>query len=83
MSGGLYVTQNNPELKLVYDVGQEIVTYRAERDCAKTILDLLSDDANAAQIRDAGRKRALRDHTYDIRWTTLFETAGLLRHAPL
>jgi hypothetical protein len=27
MSGGLYLTQDNPELGLVYDVGREIVTY--------------------------------------------------------
>lgn len=32
MSGGLYLTQNNPELELVYNVGKEIVTYEDKKD---------------------------------------------------
>ncbi len=37
MSGGLYLTQDNPELALVFDVGREVVTYRDEADCAAKI----------------------------------------------
>ena len=81
MSGGLYLTQDNPELSLVYDVGEEIVTYTSVDDCASRIRSLLADRDRSAAIRSAGRRRALRDHTYHARWTRVFEMAGLLAAA--
>jgi hypothetical protein len=77
MSGGLYVTQNNPELAMVYDVGREIVTYAEEEDCARKIRELLAQPERAAAIRKAGRERCLREHTYEAHWAKAFETAGL------
>lgn len=78
MSGGLYLTQNNPELSLVFDVGNEILTYRNEEDCANVIKKLLADPDRAQAIRKAGRKRCLNDHSYHARWTQIFQIAGLL-----
>jgi len=78
MSGGLYLTQDNPELRLVYEVGQELLTYKDEADCARIILEVLADPRRADAIRKAGRARCLRDHTYEARWTTPFKVAGLL-----
>lgn len=81
MSGGLYLTQDNPELALVYRVGEEIVTYRDARECATQIRGLLADPERANAIRQAGRTRALRDHSYLARWSSVFEMAGVLRAA--
>jgi len=78
MSGGLYLTQNNPELSLVFDVGNEILTYRNEEDCANVIKKLLADPDRAQAIRKAGRKRCLSDHSYYARWSQVFQIAGLL-----
>ena len=78
MSGGLYLTQDNPELRLVFDVGAEIATYRSEHDCARTIRALLADPSRAQRIRAAGRARCLREHTYEARWGRIFRAAGLL-----
>jgi hypothetical protein len=78
MSGGLYLTQDNPELQLVFDVGAEIVTYTDEADCAAKIRALLADPERAAAIRRAGRMRCLRDHTYEARWSRVFEAAGIM-----
>lgn len=78
MSGGLYLTQNNPDLSLVYDVGREIMVYTDEADCAKIILDLLNDPERAARIRHAGRERALIEHTYEARWKHVFRSSGIL-----
>ena len=78
ISGGLYLTQDNPELALVFDVGREVVTYRDEADCAAKIRELLADEPRAAAIRNAGRARCLKDHTYAARWTKVFEMAGIL-----
>jgi spore maturation protein CgeB len=78
MSGGLYLTQNNPELSLVYDVGREIVTYEGIQDCAGKIEWLLANPGEAAGIRISGRKRALNDHTWEKRFEDLFRIIGLL-----
>ncbi|PWT73899.1 MAG: hypothetical protein C5B60_07585 [Chloroflexi bacterium] len=78
MSGGLYLTQYNPELARVFNIGKEIVTYADERDCALKIKQLLEDEAGAALIRKAGYDRAIRDHTYEARWERVFTYSGLL-----
>ncbi len=78
MSGGLYLTQNNPELLLVYDVGKEIMTYRDEKDCTEKIKWLLENPDEADKIRKAGRMRALKDHTWEKRFSDVFKIAGLL-----
>jgi hypothetical protein len=79
MSGALYLTQHNPELSLVFDVGREIVTYRDPPDCARIIKELLSDRTRAASIRKAARERSMRDHTYEARWSHAFATIGALK----
>lgn len=78
MSGGLYLTQDNPELGLVYEVGKEIVTYRDEDDCARKIRWLLEKPDEADKIRKAGRTRALGDHSWENRFSSVFRLAGLL-----
>lgn len=77
MSGGLYLTQDNPELSLVYNVGKEIVTYRDEKDCAGKIKWLLNNPDEAEKIRKAGRIRALKDHTWEERFLDVFKITGL------
>lgn len=79
MSGGLYLTQDNPELSLVYVVGKEIVTYKNEEDCAKKIKWLLENPDEADRIRKAGKMRALKDHTWEKRFQEIFSMAGLLK----
>jgi spore maturation protein CgeB len=79
MSGALYLTQDNPELALVFDVGREIVTYRDPADCALIIKQLLEDRGRAASIRTAARERSMRDHTYQARWSRVFDIIGALK----
>lgn len=78
MSGGLYLTQDNPELSLVYEVGKEILTYKNEKDCAEKIKWLLANPEEAAKIREAGRKRALKDHTMEKIFEKIFRLAGIM-----
>lgn len=79
MSGGLYLTQNNSELSLVYNIGEEIVTYQNEKDCAEKIKWLLAHPSEADFIRNAGHKRAQKEHTWEIRFQSVFQTLGILR----
>ncbi len=78
MSGALYLTQNNPELSMVFDVGREILTYDDVEDCADVIRAILSDQDRAAKIRTAARVRCLKDHTYTARWAGVFSALGAL-----
>ncbi len=78
MSGGLYLTQDNPELSLVYEVGKEILTYKNEKDCAEKIQWLLANPEEAAKIRKAGRERALKDHTWEKRFEKVLRLAGIM-----
>ena len=78
MSGGLYLTQDNLELSLVYQVEKEIVTYKNEKDCAEKIRWFLENTTEADEIRRAGRKRALRDHNWEKRFEDVFRLAGIM-----
>jgi spore maturation protein CgeB len=78
MSGGLYLTQDNPELSLVYDVGTEIITYLDEADCTRLIRELLADPKRAESVRRAGNESAQKNHTYEARWTTVLRLLGAM-----
>jgi len=78
MSGGLYLTQDNPELSLVYKIGEEIVTYKDEKDCAEKIKWLLADHKKADSIRKAAREKALKEHTWSKRFEQIFVLSGIM-----
>jgi hypothetical protein len=78
MSGALYLTQDNPELSLVFEVGCEVLTYRDAQECAQVIRAILQDEERAARVRAAARARCLRDHTYRARWLNVFRTLGAI-----
>jgi hypothetical protein len=79
MSGALYLTQHNPELAEVFDIGREILTYGEIDDCAGVIRSILEDPDRAQRIREAGRSRSLKEHTYTARWTHVLRTLGAVR----
>lgn len=72
MSGSCYVTQDNPDLYSLYQVGQEIATYKDIDDCVDKIRYLLKNEAERQAIACAGRARAERDHTWGERFRGLF-----------
>ncbi|MEK6534530.1 MAG: glycosyltransferase [Thermodesulfobacteriota bacterium] len=78
MSGGLYLTEYHPELERVYDLGKEIVTYRDFDDLLANIRHLLADPQRAEAIRQAGFRRARRDHTWEIRFERVFSLMNLI-----
>jgi hypothetical protein len=78
MSGGLYLTEHHEELGRFYDVGNEIVTYTGIDDLISKIRWLLSNPDMAETIRKAGRERALREHTWEMRFERIFRLIGLI-----
>jgi hypothetical protein len=76
MSGSCYLTQHNDDLHGLYDLGREIVTYHSVATCVERARYLLSHDAEREAFASAGRARAVQDHTWDVRFRTLFECIG-------
>lgn len=76
MSGSCYVTHDNPDLQSVYKVGEEIVTYRTVNECVEKVRWYLSHEEERERIAQAGRARALVEHTWEKRFKGLFEVLG-------
>jgi len=72
MSGSFYLTNDNPDLRGLYKVGQEIETYTDIADCVEKVKFYLMHDKERECIAAAGRQRALRDHTWLHRFSDLF-----------
>lgn len=77
MSGSCYLTQHNDDLHGLYDIGREIDTYRSVAECVERASYLLSHDFGREAIAAAGRERALRDHTWDVRLRALWARLGM------
>lgn len=73
MSGSLYLTHDNPDLRQLYAVGREIVTYQSLDDCIEQATYYLQHDQEREQVARAGYLRAINEHTWDRRFSTLFE----------
>jgi len=78
MCGAVYLTSHNPDLKRVYEIGREVVTYRDRRDCLEKVRELLADSSRCENIRRAARLRCEREHTWERRFEDLFDVMGIL-----
>lgn len=78
MSGGLYLTEDHPELDRFYNIGLEIVTYRDVDDLVEKIRFLLSNPEKADEIRRKGYERARREHSWEMRFEKIFRLLGLI-----
>jgi spore maturation protein CgeB len=77
MSGAFYMVEDMPELRHFYEIGTEVVTYDGPDDLAEKCRYYLDHDEERERIRLAGHARALRDHTWQQRFRTVFRAAGL------
>jgi spore maturation protein CgeB len=77
MSGALYFTGYMEELAEMFEPDKEVVIYRNEHELLDKIRYFLLNSHQAEQIRQAGRKRALSEHTYHNRFKQLFKVIGL------
>jgi hypothetical protein len=76
MSGSLYITTANPDLHDLFEVGKEMLTYASPRDCIRLIKLYLAREDDREAIAAAGRRRALRDHTWERRIGQALELIG-------
>jgi spore maturation protein CgeB len=77
MSGAFYLVEYQPDLEEFFEIGKEIACYQGREDMVDRCRYYLAHPDEREAIRAAGRERAARDHTWQRRFGTLFESLGL------
>ncbi|MHB1354749.1 MAG: CgeB family protein [Anaerolineae bacterium] len=77
MSGGFYMVAYMDELADFFKINQEIICYHDKRDLADRVRYYLTHNDEREEIRQAGHRRALQDHTWHKRFTDCFAQMGL------
>ena len=77
MSGGFYMVEYMEELEEFFDIGKEIVCYSDPEDLVDKIRYYLEHDNQREEIRRAGYKRALKNHTWHERFEMAFRQMGM------
>jgi spore maturation protein CgeB len=76
MCRAFYLTGHSDEIAEFYELGKEIVTYSDPAELVDKTKYYLSHPYEADGIREAGYRRALRDHTWVERFKQLFSAIG-------
>jgi len=66
-SGGFQISDNRRDLPLLFKRDEEIAVFDNARDIAPMIEHYLNHPEERKQIAEAGYRRVLADHTYDLR----------------
>ncbi len=77
MTGGFYLAEHMDELGEFFEIGKEVVTYTSWEELADKAHYYLKHETEREQIRRAGQRRALRDHTWQHRFEELLKTLRL------
>jgi spore maturation protein CgeB len=77
LSRTCYLTGYSEEIEEFYELGQEIDTYRTAEELVERTRFYLDHPQAAEKLREAGYKRAIRDHTWERRFEQLFATIEL------
>jgi hypothetical protein len=71
--GAFYMCQHVDGIEEILEPGKEIVTFRSENEMIDLIRYYVGKDELRRKITDAGRKRIMDEHTYEIRMRQLVE----------
>lgn len=78
ISGAMYLTHKNQDLTDLYEEGKEIVFYENSHECLEKIKYYLNNDLLREKIALEGRRRASKDHTWDLRFKKVFSIINKL-----
>ncbi len=67
-AGAFVMTDYQPELRQFFDLDNEIASFTSIPEMIAKVRYFLAHDGERAKIRDAGRARVLRDHTWRSVW---------------
>ncbi|MCE5190674.1 MAG: glycosyltransferase [Actinomycetia bacterium] len=77
MAGAFYLCEYMDELDEFFEIGKEIVCYETVDEMVALCRYYLAHDDEREAIREAGRLRSLRDHTWQRRLSDVFSAVGL------
>jgi spore maturation protein CgeB len=77
MSRALYCTGFMDELAEFFEPDKEVIMYRCREELLAKVRYYLRHPNEAERVREAGRRRALADHTYHKRFLDLFRQLKL------
>jgi spore maturation protein CgeB len=67
-----YISGHTDEIAEFYELGREIETYQSEEELVDKMRFYLANSDAAERLREAGYRRAIRDHTWTQRFRQLF-----------
>jgi hypothetical protein len=71
--GCCYLTEQNPDISVHFEVGREILTYKTLREAAGQVRRICQRPELARQVGQSGRRRVLAEHTWQTRIRQLAE----------
>lgn len=74
-AGGFLLSEENPNLAKYFRIGEELVTYRDNRDLAQKIRYYLDHPDERDAIAWASHERVKREHLYEARFRPIFAQA--------
>ncbi len=77
MCRSCYLTGHTDEIEEFYDIGKEIDTYRTREELVEKTRFYLDHPDAAERLREAGFRRAIRDHKWTNRFDELFRKIGI------
>jgi len=80
MAGGFYLVERAEEYDAYFKAGSDVATWETPGELIEKIRYYLDHDAERAAIAQAGRRRALAEHTWNRRFDALFADLGLAEH---
>lgn len=75
--GGFLLTGMAENLGQYYEIGKEVVCFDDRHDLIEKVRYYLTHEDERAAIAQAGYERTMRDHTYPLRFSKIFEQLGL------
>ena len=76
-SGSLYLTNDNPDLHGLFDVGREMATFTGIDDAVERVRHFLRNQAEREEIAAAGRLKTSTEHQWAARFEQLFSRLEL------
>ena len=80
--GACLLTDEQPSIAKLFELGSEVVTYRGVDDCVEKVSYLLEHPDEREAIAAAGQRRTLRDHSFTQRAQRLAKLIEQLVGAP-
>jgi spore maturation protein CgeB len=75
--GGFLLTESVPHLERYFELDREVAVFDGADDLVDKVRYWLDHEQERQRVADAGYRRVISEHTYDLRFAAIFEELGL------